>query len=210
MKLNQVITIIDYGVGNLSSIRNMLKRLGTESKISTSLSDIENADKLILPGVGSFDYGMMQLKNSGLLDLVNKRVLVDKIPILGICLGVQLMMEGSEEGNLAGLGWIKGKTIAFDKTRLNPNQKIPLMGWNQVKEFEESSLFNGMYAEPRFYFVHSFHLMTTRPEDVMLKTNYGYDFAAGIESGNILGVQFHPEKSHKFGMKIFENFIKFY
>jgi glutamine amidotransferase len=205
-----MITIIDYGVGNLSSIRNMLKRLGTESKISTSLFDIEHADKLILPGVGSFDYGMTQLKNSGLLDILNKRVLVDKVPILGICLGVQLMMEGSEEGNMQGLGWIKGKTIAFDKTQLSPNQKIPHMGWNQVKEFEGSSLFNGMYAEPRFYFVHSYHLKATWPEDVLLKTNYGYDFAAGIESGNILGVQFHPEKSHKFGMKIFENFINYY
>jgi glutamine amidotransferase len=205
-----MITIIDYGVGNLSSVRNMLRRLGAKSKICNKLSEIEHADKLILPGVGSFDYGMAQLKNSGLLDILNKRVLIDKVPILGICLGVQLMMEGSEEGNLPGLGWIKGKTIAFDKTRLNPNQKIPHMGWNHVKEYEESDLFKDMYDEPRFYFAHSYHLMTTRPEDVLLKTNYGCDFAAGIESGNIVGVQFHPEKSHKFGMKIFENFIKFY
>lgn len=205
-----MITIIDYGVGNLCSIRNMLRRLGVESKISNNHADIEQSDKLILPGVGSFNYGMTQLRNSGLLDILNKRVLVNKVPILGICLGVQLMMEGSEEGNLPGLGWIKGNTVAFDKTHLSQNQKIPHMGWNQVKEFEGSSLFKGMFPEPRFYFVHSYHLMTIRPEDVMLKTNYGYDFAAGIESGNILGVQFHPEKSHKFGMKIFENFIKFY
>jgi len=205
-----VITIIDYGVGNLSSIKNMLRRVGVESKISNHVSDIEQADKLILPGVGSFDYGMTQLRNSGLLDIVNKRVLVDKIPILGICLGVQLMMEGSEEGELAGLGWIKGKTISFDKNKLSPNQKIPHMGWNQVKEFGGSNLFKGMYADPRFYFVHSYHLLPTSSDDILLKSFYGYDFAAGIESGNIVGVQFHPEKSHKFGMKIFENFINFY
>jgi glutamine amidotransferase len=188
----------------------MLNRLGVESKISNNHSDIEQSDKLILPGVGSFDYGMSQLRNSGLLDILNKKVLVDKVPILGICLGVQLMMEGSDEGNLAGLCWIKGKTIAFDKTRLMPNQKLPHMGWNEVKEFEESRLFHGMYADPRFYFVHSYHLLPTQPEDILLKSFYGYDFAAGIESKNIVGVQFHPEKSHKYGMKILLNFIKFY
>ena len=205
-----MITIIDYNTGNLGSIKNMLKRLGIASQITNDKGAIENAEKLILPGVGHFDYGMHQLHNSGLIPLLNKKVLEDKTPILGICLGVQLLTETSEEGTEKGLGWIKGKTIAFDKNKLAANQKIPNMGWTDVENYQQSNLFEGMYDEPRFYFVHSFHLELEDKNDYLVTAKYGYDFAAGIEHKNILGVQFHPEKSHKYGMKLLENFANNY
>jgi imidazole glycerol-phosphate synthase subunit HisH len=205
-----MITIIDYNVGNLSSISNMLKRLGIESTISNDREIIDAAEKLILPGVGSFDYGMQQLHSSGLVPVLNKKVLEDKRPILGICLGAQLLTKGSEEGNEPGLGWVNGKTIAFDKSRLQPQQKIPHMGWADIFNYAHSKLFSDMYDEPRFYFVHSYHLQLADASDQLVSANYGYNFAAGIEHKNILGVQFHPEKSHKYGMKLLENFTKYY
>lgn len=205
-----MVTIIDYNTGNLGSIKNMLKRLNIPSQITNDVQAIEQAEKLILPGVGHFDYGMQQLHNSGLVSLLNKKVLTDKVPILGICLGVQLLTQCSEEGKEKGLGWIKGKTIAFDKTKLAANQKIPHMGWTNVANYEQSKLFTDIPAEPRFYFVHSYHLELDNEQQCMVTANYGYDFAVGIEFENILGVQFHPEKSHKFGMKFLENFVKYY
>lgn len=205
-----MLTIIDYNTGNLGSIKNMLKRLGMPSQITNDIATIEQAEKLILPGVGHFDYGMRNLHSTGLIPILNKKVVQDKTPILGICLGVQLLTESSEEGGEKGLGWIQGNTIAFDKTKLASNQKIPNMGWAGVSNYQQSKLFDGMYEEPRFYFVHSFHLNLADKKDCLVTTEYGYEFAAGIEHENILGVQFHPEKSHKFGMKILENFVKHY
>lgn len=205
-----MITIIDYGVGNLSSIKNMLKRIGVAAEITNDVAVIEKAEKLILPGVGHFNYGMEQLHKSGLVPVLNESVLQKKVPILGICLGVQLLTQSSEEGTAAGLGWIAGKTIAFDKTKLQANQKIPHMGWSDVSNYQQSKLFTNMPDEPRFYFVHSYHLALENSADVLVTANYGYQFAAGIEHENILGVQFHPEKSHKFGMKLLENFVQFY
>lgn len=205
-----MITIIDYGVGNLSSIKNMLKRIGVAAEITNDVAAIEKAEKLILPGVGHFNYGMEQLHKSGLVSILNEKVLEKKVPILGICLGVQLLTQSSEEGTAAGLGWIAGKTIAFDKTQLQSNQKIPHMGWSEVSNYQQSKLFTNMPDEPRFYFVHSYHLALENSADVLVTANYGYQFAAGIEHENILGVQFHPEKSHKFGMKLLENFALYY
>jgi glutamine amidotransferase len=188
----------------------MLKKLGIASQITNNKEIIEKAEKLIIPGVGHFDYGMQQLKESSLIPILNKKVLEDKIPILGICLGVQLLTDSSEEGTEKGLGWINGKTISFDKSKLSLNQKIPNMGWTDVNNFSQSKLFENMHDDPRFYFVHSFHLVLENKNDCMVTANYGYDFAAGIEHENILGVQFHPEKSHKYGMKLLENFYKNY
>jgi glutamine amidotransferase len=205
-----MITIIDYNTGNLGSIKNMLKHIGIPSQISNDEEVIAQAEKLILPGVGHFDYGMQQLDTSGLIPILNKKVLIDKTPILGICLGVQLFTESSEEGTEQGLGWIKGKTIAFNKTKLANNQKIPNMGWTDVTNYSSSKLFENMHADPRFYFVHSFHLELENKSDCLATANYGYDFVAGIEHEYIVGVQFHPEKSHKFGMKLLENFYKNY
>lgn len=205
-----MITIIDYGVGNLLSIKNMFKRIGIDAQISTSINDIEQAEKLILPGVGHFDYGMKSLQNNDFVTVLNQKVLINKTPILGICLGVQLFTENSEEGKEKGLGWIKGNTIAFDKTKLSVNQKIPHMGWCDVNDFAQSKLFTDMYDEPRFYFVHSYHLQLQNENDCLATATYAYNFSAGVEHDNIVGVQFHPEKSHKYGMKLLENFVKYY
>lgn len=188
----------------------MLNHLGITSQISNDEEVIEKAEKLILPGVGHFDYGMQQLTKSGLIPVLHQKVLENKTPILGICLGVQLFTESSEEGTEQGLGWIKGKTISFDKTKLETNQKIPNMGWADVGSYQQSKLFENIPEEPRFYFVHSYHLELENPNDCLVTSKYGYEFAAGIEHENILGVQFHPEKSHKFGMKLLENFYKNY
>lgn len=205
-----MLTIIDYNTGNLGSIQNMLRKLGIGSQITNDAEKISLAEKLILPGVGHFDYGMAQLEKTGLIAVLNKKVLEEKTPILGICLGAQLLTQSSEEGVKTGLGWIKGKTVAFDRSKLTPNQKIPHMGWTDVSAYQQSRLFENMYDEPRFYFVHAYHLALENESDALVKANYGYDFPAGIEHENILGVQFHPEKSHKFGMRIMENFVKHY
>jgi imidazole glycerol-phosphate synthase subunit HisH len=205
-----MVAIVNYNIGNLASVQNMLKRAGSPSKITADPADIEQAEKIIIPGVGHFDYGMKNLHNSGLVPMLNQRVLQNKVPVLGICLGVQLLTEGSEEGIDPGLGWVKGRTIAFDKTKLTEGQKIPHMGWGEIENYRQSKLFTDMYDEPRFYFVHSYHLSLASPADELCHLKYGYEFCAGIEHENILGVQFHPEKSHKFGMKLLENFVKYY
>lgn len=203
------IVVIDYGAGNLMSIKNMLRKAGqTDVKISGLKADIENADKLILPGVGHFDYGMKKLKESELIPILNCKVSQQCTPVLGICLGAQLMTKSSEEGREAGLGWAKAKTVAFDRTRLPQSYKIPHMGWNDVAPEKETSLFNAMPEPPRFYFVHSYHLAMENKEDVWLTANYGYEFCAAFHYKNIYACQFHPEKSHKFGLQLMKNFIE--
>lgn len=205
-----MITIIDYGIGNLGSIKNMLKKAGVESNITGDLTEIVSAEKLILPGVGAFDYGMGRLRDAPYFDALNERVLEDKIPVLGICLGAQLLTEGSEEGELPGLGWIKGKTIRFQSEQMDNSLKVPHMGWNEVFPAKESKLFTDMFEEPRFYFVHTYHMTCKKEEDILVNTQYGYDFISGVEHENIVGVQFHPEKSHKYGLKLLSNFAKLY
>jgi len=205
-----MLVIIDYGVGNLSSIRNMLKKVDCEAVISSDGEVIEGADKLILPGVGAFDACAEKLRASGLINILNKKVLEDKTPVLGVCVGMQLLTEGSEEGVLPGLGWIKGRVVRFKQQQLPEGLKIPHMGWTDVVLNKASRLFQDMYEEPRFYFVHSYHPVLTNPEDALVSATYGYTFEAGMEHENIMGVQFHPEKSHKFGMKLLANFVKNY
>lgn len=203
-----LIAVIDYGVGNLASIRNMLKRIGVKSVVSGDRDALQKADGLILPGVGAFDTGIANLKQSGLWDFLNERVLADKTPILGICLGVQLLTEGSDEGQQPGLGWISGRTVAFNRDRLQPEDKIPNMGWRDITVVRPNPLCDGLPPDPRFYCVHSFHLQCTDPEDVILTCHHGYNITVGVQRENIYGVQFHPEKSHKFGMKLLENFAR--
>lgn len=206
-----MIVIIDYGAGNLISIKNMLKKIGYRNVIiSSDISTINNAEKLILPGVGHFDYGMRQLKASGLVDVLDHVVLEDKKPLLGICLGAQLLTRGSEEGKEKGLGWIEADTVKFDSSLIDESFKIPHMGWSDVVASASCGLFEGMYKDPRFYFVHSYHIVCDDPSNAVVKANYGYEFVAGVENENILGMQFHPEKSHKYGMKLLSNFIKNY
>lgn len=197
-----MICIIDYDVGNIGSIENMIKKIGHECVISRDPIVIKNAKKLLLPGVGSFDYAMNKLEEFNLIEILNEEVLINKKPILGICLGMQLMTKGSDEGLKKGLGWIDAFTNSF---RVN-DLKVPHMGWNIVNIKKDSVLVNDFFLENRFYFVHSFFVDCKNKEDILYSTNYGLEFVSGFLKENICGVQFHPEKSHKFGKKLFENF----
>lgn len=201
-----MIVIIDYKMGNVGSIHNMLKKIGAESMISDSPDEIRKADRLILPGVGAFDHGMFQLRQSRFFDVLQEEVLHRKTPILGICLGMQLFTERSEEGGQTGLGWIKGETVRF---RFEPNEtrrKVPHMGWDTLTPRRTDSLFRGLDKEARFYFVHSYHVRCKSEDDILATTHYGFNFTSAIQRGHIIGTQFHPEKSHKYGMTVLKNF----
>jgi glutamine amidotransferase len=206
--MSHKIVIINYGIGNLISVQNMLKKAGAEEVIiSKDARDIRQADKLLLPGVGHFDFGMKKLNESGLIPVIEDKVLKLKTPILGICLGAQLLTTRSDEGNTNGLGWVDAETVAFDKSKLPVGYKIPHMGWNYVQVQKGAALFQNMHPNPRFYFVHSYHLKMNDTKDEWLTANYGYDFCAAFQRDNIFACQFHPEKSHKFGLRLMENFV---
>lgn len=201
-----MITIVDYGTSNLGSMQNMLKKIGVSSKIAAAPHDLQDATKIIVPGVGSFDAGMRKLRDSGMIPVLNQKVLVERIPTLGVCLGMQLMTAGSEEGELPGLGWIEAQTLRFDQ-RSDPGLKVPHMGWNQVIPAKASALIADFPPEARFYFAHSFYVVCKSVEDVLFKVRYGANtFAAAFQRGNLMGAQFHPEKSHRFGMTFLRNF----
>ena len=199
-----MITIVNYDMGNLGSIQNMLKKIGVKSIITSSSEDILNAEKLILPGVGHFKRAMENLAAFGLIDALHQKVLVDKTPILGICLGMQLMTTYSEEGECAGLGWIDARTLRFPPCETT-GLKVPHMGWNEVSFPNTHYLAEGL-DDPRYYFVHTYRVKCESPENVLCTTTYGETFHSGICKDNIMGVQFHPEKSHAFGMRLLENF----
>jgi glutamine amidotransferase len=201
-----MIAIIDYEMGNIGSIRNMLAKLGFQSEITNDKDRIAAADRLILPGVGAYDAGMESLDRSGLIPLLNERVLQQKVPTLGICLGMQLMCRRSEEGERKGLGWIEADVIRFQPA--DPRIKVPHMGWNVVVPVQPAPLIEGMPDESRFYFVHSYFVRCERSEDVLLTSAHGQKFDAAFRHGNLWGVQFHPEKSHRFGMQLLRNFAE--
>lgn len=201
------VTIIDYGVGNTGSLMNMLKKIHIDAKISIYPEEIDSADKLILPGIGSFDYGMDRLKQLDLIDVLRTTVLQRNTPILGICLGMQLFTKSSEEGIRPGLGWFNAETVRFrppDSSQI----KIPHMGWEMLEIRKSHNLFRESAVNAMYYFVHSYHVVCHDTEDILTTSSYGYDFVSSIAKDNIIGVQFHPEKSHKYGMKILENFCK--
>lgn len=199
-----MITIVDYGMGNLGSIMNMFKKLRIEARIASDPAAISDASKLLLPGVGSFDAAMQRINERGLKKILDRKVLEEKVPILGICLGMQLLTLSSEEGKLAGLGWIPGETLRFSFSG-EEALKIPHMGWNYVREINSSALTN-LPPDSRFYFVHSYYVKVKDPNHVGMQTRYGIDFDSVIQKDHIFGAQFHPEKSHKYGMRFLENF----
>lgn len=201
-----MVLIIDYKMGNVGSILNMIKKIGGEAEISDDIEKIKNADKLILPGVGAFDTGMKNLEEMNLISVIKEKAL-NGTPILGICLGMQLLADKSEEGKLDGLELINGevKKFKFDNDK---SLKIPHMGWNTISPVKEDILFNDMPPEMKFYFVHSYYFVCNDKNDELAKTSYGFDFSSMVRKGNIIGAQFHPEKSHKFGMKLLKNFLE--
>jgi len=203
-----MIVILDYAMGNLGSILNMLRKIGVPSIVSSKIQDIEKADKLILPGVGAFNNGMANINEMGLLTVLNEKVLNDKTPVLGICLGMQLLTSRSEEGELPGLGWIAGETVRFHFNQEGTDLKIPHMGWNTVKPIHKNSIFRNLSEDHRYYFVHSYHVVCEQEEDILARSNHGYDFVCSVQKENILGIQFHPEKSHRFGLQLLKHFVE--
>lgn len=199
--------IVDYGMGNLGSILNMLKYLDIDACISSSPEIVRKAKKIILPGVGAFDNGMAQLNALNMTEVLHHKALIEKIPILGICLGMQLMTMRSEEGTSDGLCWINANTIRI-RNEGNTEIKVPHVGWNCLNEINKHPLNEGIINDSRYYFVHSYAVICADSANTLSQTRHGIDFDSMIANDNLMGCQFHPEKSHRFGMKIFENFNK--
>jgi glutamine amidotransferase len=199
------ICIVNYGLGNPASIKNMIRKAGGQAEITGDLAQIDAADKLILPGVGHFGKGMELLREKGLIDVLEKKANEDKIPVLGICLGMQLLTKRSEEADVEGLGWIDAETIKFRPG--SENYKVPNMGWLDVKPRIQSKLFDQLASDARFYFVHSYFVRCANEENILASSVYEDKYTSAIVKDNIMGVQFHPEKSHKFGLQMMKNFI---
>jgi imidazole glycerol-phosphate synthase subunit HisH len=198
-----MIAIVDYGMGNLGSIRNLLRRIGVAAEITGDATMLARAAKILLPGVGAFDTAMERINASGLRAVLERKALEERVPIMGICLGMQLLTRGSEEGRLPGLGWVPAATRRFPRTL---ELKVPHMGWNAVTAVRESPLTRGLEPETRYYFVHSYYVQVDDPQDAILRAQHGVTFDALIGRGNLYGAQFHPEKSHRFGMALLSNF----
>lgn len=199
-----MVTIVDYGVGNPLSVQNMIKRAGGKAEITAELDKIADAKALIIPGVGHFGRAMEALHRLGMVEVLNQKALVEKVPVLGICLGMQLLLDHSEEGDAKGLGWIAGEVIRFS----GDHHKVPHMGWEEINISKANPLIVAGETNPRFYFVHSYYAKAKHKEDVLATAQYEGEFHCAISHGNIYGTQFHPEKSHKFGLSIMGNFLK--
>lgn len=199
--------VIDYGMGNLHSVKKKLQRIGVNAEISNNPTKIVRASKILLPGVGHFAKAIHNLKSFHLYEALNEAVLVKKTPILGICLGLQLMARHSEEGNVDGFGWFDAEVVHFN-IQDQLKHKVPHMGWNNVTVMKPSALFRVIPESGEFYFVHAYHIKSNNPDDVLATTEYEYTFASALEKDNIFGVQFHPEKSHDIGEKLLTNFLK--
>lgn len=197
------VSVIDYGLGNLGSVANMFKRIGIDVRLISTPDDVAASDRVLLPGVGAFDHGMARLTQTGLADALRDFAATER-PLMGICLGMQLLLDASEEGESRGLGLIPGDTRRFAP---RPGLRVPHMGWNSIRAVRSDPLIAGVETDSRFYFVHSYQVVPTRPDDTVAVTNYGGDFTSIMRAGSIMGAQFHPEKSHAFGMTLLRNFV---
>ena len=196
-----MITLIDYGVGNIFAFQNVYKRLDIPTKIAKNRQDLINTEKLILPGVGSFDYAMSQLNASGMRDTLDELVIKEKVPVIGICVGMQMMGNRSDEGKLEGLKWIDSEILKFDESLIEQRTKLPHMGWNDVTPVKNHPLFIGLEKEAIFYFLHSYYFKCNNLTDSIAVSDYGLSFSSAVNKDNIYGIQFHPEKSHQYGEK---------
>ena len=203
-----MITLIDYGVGNINAFVNVYKRVDVPVKVAKNAQDLEGAQKLILPGVGHFDHAMSQLNNSGMRTKLDELVLEKKIPVIGICVGMQMMGNYSDEGNMEGLKWIDASVKKFDETKINQVTRLPHMGWNDVKPKKDVALFKGLEKDAIFYFLHTYYFECNNPDDIMAVSDYGIEFACAAHHENKYGIQFHPEKSHHYGEMLLHNFAK--
>ncbi len=201
-----MITLIDYGVGNIFAFQNVYKRLDIPTKIAKTYEDLSDVKKLILPGVGSFDYAMGQLNASGMRETLDELVLEKKVPVIGICVGMQMMGNRSDEGSLDGLKWIDSEILKFDESLIQQRTKLPHMGWNDVTPISNHPLFSGLEKEAIFYFLHSYYFKCNNPAESIAISDYGISFTSAVNRDNVFGIQFHPEKSHQFGEKLLHNF----
>ena len=201
-----MIAIIDYGVGNIRAFANIYKKLDVPLKIAKRAEDLENVEKLILPGVGAFDHAISQLEASGMRQTLDHLVLERGLPVIGICVGMQMLAKSSDEGKLPGLGWIDASVKKFDESKIRFKTHLPHMGWNDIALVKENKLLAGLEKNAKFYFLHSYYFDCNANNDVIATSDYGIEFSCAVNKGNIYGVQFHPEKSHEFGIQLLKNF----
>ena len=203
-----MIAIVDYGLGNIRAFSNMYKRMNIDTQIVTRADELRSTSKVILPGVGAFDHAMALLQASGMREALDELVLKRKVPVLGICVGMQILAEGSDEGQLPGLGWIAGRVRAFKSVPQSAGLPLPHMGWNDVQPIAGLRLFDGLETDARFYFLHSYFFECAQADSTAATAAYGIDFSCAVRSDNVYGVQFHPEKSHHFGAQLLKNFAE--
>lgn len=203
-----MISIVDYGLGNILAFANIYKQLNIPVKVVSNATELANSSKVILPGVGSFDWSMSRLNQSGMRELLDELVLEREIPVIGICVGMQMMANRSDEGDLSGLGWIDADVRRFDDSRFQQTTHLPHMGWNDVEPVKQAPLFDGLDNDARFYFLHSYYFSHKENGQILAQTEYGGLFTSAAHNRNVYGVQFHPEKSHHWGVRLLKNFAE--
>ncbi|MCW8965554.1 MAG: imidazole glycerol phosphate synthase subunit HisH [Candidatus Pacearchaeota archaeon] len=203
-----MISIVDYGLGNILAFANIYKRLNIPARVVSSNAELESADKIILPGVGSFDWAMTQLNNSGMRETLDRLVQERSVPVMGVCVGMQMMAKRSDEGQLDGLGWIDAEVKRFDESTFTQQTHLPHMGWNDVVSVVSHPLLSGLETDARFYFLHSYYFSESDSGQVLTQTDYNGLYASSVHSDNVFGVQFHPEKSHHWGVRLLKNFAE--